>query len=73
MMDRSFADEQAATARKDVKAAAAFASINAELGGLLDIVDGADTAPTNQAVAAVGFMENRLKEAESNPTSKSTR
>jgi hypothetical protein len=38
-----------------------FASLNGELAGVLELLQGADAAPTTQVVAAVDQLEGRLK------------
>jgi|HubBroStandDraft_4_1064222.scaffolds.fasta_scaffold00004_145 photosystem II stability/assembly factor-like uncharacterized protein len=58
LMNRSYARSAAAKAAGDDKAAAAFARLNGEAAALLDIVDGADAPPTQQALEAVRTLES---------------
>jgi hypothetical protein len=37
-----------------------LATLNAQLAGLLDVVEGADAAPTPQAIAAVASIEREI-------------
>jgi photosystem II stability/assembly factor-like uncharacterized protein len=62
MIDRSFDD--ARRARKSATAVAAFTTINGSAAALLDTVEGADAAPTQQATAAVQSLERRLASLE---------
>ncbi|MGA9943521.1 MAG: hypothetical protein WBP75_00680 [Candidatus Cybelea sp.] len=57
LMDRTYAQAQAAKAAGNAKAAAALTQTNDRAAFLLDTVDGADAPPTTQAVEAVQALE----------------
>ncbi|HET6275122.1 MAG TPA: hypothetical protein VFE16_04190 [Candidatus Cybelea sp.] len=57
LMDRSYSRATSAKAAGNAKSAAAFGRLNAEAAALLDIVDGADAPPTQQALEAVRSIE----------------
>jgi hypothetical protein len=52
-MDRAYASMQAARTNKDAKAAGRYATLNAGLGRMLDLIEGADAAPTIAARTTV--------------------
>ncbi len=64
MMDRSLRDAAAAKSAGRDADARLFESINDEAANLLDTVDGADAAPTSQAVEALATLSGRLMELE---------
>ncbi|MGA8535014.1 MAG: hypothetical protein WB615_12980 [Candidatus Tumulicola sp.] len=64
LMNRSFHDAAVAKASGDSKAAGAFTAINDAAASVLDTVDGADAAPTSQAVEAADALNRRLERAE---------
>ncbi len=51
LMDRSYTAIQSAKRRRNAAAAARLAELNARLGNILQVVEGADAAPTAQALA----------------------
>jgi len=59
-MNRSYAAMTKAKARKDTAAVKRYALINTSLAQLLDVVDGADAAPTVQARATVAHVQHDL-------------
>ncbi|MBC5802137.1 MAG: hypothetical protein GIX03_03805 [Candidatus Eremiobacteraeota bacterium] len=59
-MNRSYAAMTNAKARKDAAAVKRYARLNTSLAQLLDVVDGADAAPTVQARAAVAHVQHDL-------------
>ncbi len=62
MIDRSAAGASQANAAHHLTAAAAYSDLNDRLVFLLDTIDGADAAPTEQAAEAVGMLEHRMEE-----------
>jgi photosystem II stability/assembly factor-like uncharacterized protein len=64
MIDRSYEGAMAAKKSGDARAAQTFATLNDELGFLLETVDGADAPPTRQATEAVQLLERRLAQSE---------
>ncbi len=64
MMDRSLRDAAAAKSAGRNSDVRLFESINDAAGNLLDTVDGADAAPTSQAVEALATLSGRLVELE---------
>jgi hypothetical protein len=57
LMDRTYAQAQAAKAAGNAKGAAALSQINDRAASLLDTIDGADAPPTSQAIEAVQALE----------------
>jgi photosystem II stability/assembly factor-like uncharacterized protein len=64
MIDRTYEGAMSAKRTGDAKAATAFATLNDQLGFLLETVDGADAPPTRQATEAVQLLERRLAQPE---------
>ncbi len=63
LMGTSYAKMKQATARKDSAAAQRYGGDNDQLASLLDVVESADAAPTQQAIAAVNAVERDLSAA----------
>jgi hypothetical protein len=59
-MNRSYQMMEQAKAKKDAKAEERFSSLNDSLGQMLDVVEGADDAPTVQATARVRSLLSQL-------------
>jgi photosystem II stability/assembly factor-like uncharacterized protein len=58
-MNRAYASMETAKAKKDPKAAGRYATLNAGLGRMLDLIEGADAAPTVAARTTVDkLLEN---------------
>ncbi len=60
LIDRSYVKAAVAKAAGKPQAATEFATINEASGSLLEIIDGADAPPTQQAVEAVQTLQNRF-------------
>jgi photosystem II stability/assembly factor-like uncharacterized protein len=65
MIERTFQAAESAKKAGDAKAAASFSTLNEQLGFLLETVDGADAAPTRQAVQAVQQVQQALDQTQS--------
>ena len=60
MMDRSYTEYRTAVAGQQPERAAKLRALNLDLAPAYEVVEGADRAPTAQAVQATATLERRL-------------